>query len=154
MSLNWAVFGACWYLQVTSIVNALRQRLARLRQPKYLFGAIVGGAYFYFLFFRRFLRADGGATAQSFAIQSPFALQIANISALALLIVVIAVWIVPSSRAALKFTEAEVAFLFPAPMTRRMLIHFKLLRSQLGLLFLSLFKALVSRRGNYLGGSP
>jgi hypothetical protein len=43
-----------------------------------------------------------------------------------------------------------VAFLFPAPVTRRTLIHFKLLRSQLGILFTSFVFTLLSRR---FGGS-
>ena len=55
-------------------------------------------------------------------------------------------WIIPHERAALTFTEAEVAFLFPAPVTRRTLIHFKLLRSQLGIFFSVLLLTLFSRR--------
>src|SRR5258708_39983411 len=52
----------------------------------------------------------------------------------------------PHERAALAFTEAEVAFLFPAPITRRGLIHFKLLRSQAGILFTTLVLMLVTHR--------
>ena len=37
-----AVFGAFAYLQATSLYNNVRQRLLRLRQPKYLIGAVVG----------------------------------------------------------------------------------------------------------------
>ena len=57
------------------------------------------------------------------------------LGALALFVIVLLAWIIPHERAALTFTEAEVAFLFPAPITRRTLIHFKLLRSQLGIFF-------------------
>jgi hypothetical protein len=32
---------------------------------------------------------------------------------------VLLAWMIPHERAALTFTEAEVAFLFPAPVTRR-----------------------------------
>ena len=39
-----AVFGAFVYLQATSLYNNVRQRLLRLRQPKYLVGAVVGAA--------------------------------------------------------------------------------------------------------------
>jgi len=48
------MIGALVYLQLTSLRNALSQRLRRLRQPRYLVGAIVGLAYFYFFFFRHF----------------------------------------------------------------------------------------------------
>ncbi len=55
-------------------------------------------------------------------------------------------WIIPHERAALTFTEAEVAFLFPAPISRRNLIHYKLARSQLRILFSVLVLSLISRR--------
>jgi hypothetical protein len=48
-SLVWAL----WYLRVTSLVGLVRSRLKRLRQPKYLAGALVGALYFYWIFFRR-----------------------------------------------------------------------------------------------------
>src|SRR5581483_11178867 len=40
------------YLQVRTMVNRLVFRVRRLRQPKYLFGGLVGALYFYFYFFR------------------------------------------------------------------------------------------------------
>ena len=39
-----AVFGAFAYLQAVSLYNNVRQRLLRLKQPKYLVGAVVGDA--------------------------------------------------------------------------------------------------------------
>jgi hypothetical protein len=71
------------------------------------------------------------------------------LGALVLLIIVLLAWIVPHQRAALAFTEAEVAFLFPAPITRRGLIHFKLLRSQAAILFTTILLTLITNR---LGG--
>jgi hypothetical protein len=46
------MLGALLYLRLTSLKNLVRSRLLRLRQPKYLFGAIVGAAYFYFILSR------------------------------------------------------------------------------------------------------
>ena len=46
------MLGALLYLRFTSLKNWLRMRLLRLKQPKYLIGAIVGGLYFWFFFFR------------------------------------------------------------------------------------------------------
>ena len=67
---------------------------------------------------------------------SPEHLQLFELGgALVLFVIVLLAWIIPHERAALTFTEAEVAFLFPAPVTRRTLIHFKLLRSQLRIFF-------------------
>jgi hypothetical protein len=63
--------------------------------------------------------------------------------------VILVAWVMPRERAALAFSEAEVAFLFPAPIDRRGLIHFKLLRSQSAILFTTLILMLVTNR---LGG--
>jgi hypothetical protein len=62
-------------------------------------------------------------------------------------------WILSNRRAALQFSEAEVAFLFPAPVSRRTLINFKLLRSQLGIFVSAFFLTLVFRRGSQFGGN-
>jgi len=68
------------------------------------------------------------------------------IGALVFFVIVLLAWIIPHQRAALLFTEAEIAFLFPAPISRRGLIHFKLLRSQFSILITTLFLALLTRR--------
>ena len=47
------------YLLTRSLLNGLLVRLRRLRQPKYLLGALIGCAYFYFYFYRFLFR--GGA---------------------------------------------------------------------------------------------
>ena len=142
------------YLQWMTVRNALVQRVRRLQQPKYLLGAIVGAAYFYLIFFRNTARSGrSGGAARAFALPPEFALQLATVGALVLLVIVVLAWIIPTSRAALQFTEAEVAFLFPAPLTRRMLIHFKLLRSQLGILVSAFFLSLIFRRASFLGGN-
>src|SRR5260221_6005698 len=73
-----------------------------------------------------------------------------SIGALILFAIILLAWLIPHQRAALAFTEAEVAFLFPAPISRRGLIHFKLLRSQTAILFTTFLLAVVTRRfGNH-----
>jgi hypothetical protein len=52
-------------------------------------------------------------------------------------------WIFAGDRRALAFSPAEVSYLFPAPITRRQLIHFKLLRNQLVILFNTLLWTLI-----------
>ena len=144
--------GALVYLYVTTVRNAVVQRLRRLRQPKYLAGAIVGAAYFYFFVFGhafgRTPRGHGPAAAaggfDTLAWIEPFA-------APALALVVLLAWLLGNSRAALQFSEAETAFLFPAPVARRTLIHYKLLRSQLAILFSAVLMTLLFRRGSATG---
>ena len=140
------MIAALLYLQYHTFRNRLVSRFKRLKQPKYLIGAIVGGLYFYFYFFRYLFRGFGGRPAVDMTV-SPEHLQLFELlGALALFVIVLLAWIIPHERAALTFTEAEVAFLFPAPITRRALIHFKLLRSQFGILFTTLLFTLFSRR--------
>ena len=140
------MIAALLYLQYHSSRNRLVSRFKRLKQPKYLIGAIVGGLYFYFYFFSYLFRGSGGRPGMN-VIFSPEHLQLFElIGALALFVIVLLAWIIPHQRAALTFTEAEVAFLFPAPVTRRTLIHFKLLRSQFGIFFTTLIFTLFSRR--------
>ena len=62
-------------------------------------------------------------------------------------------WIVPAQRAALGFTEAEIAFLFPAPITRTGLVHFRLLSVQFRSLFGALILTLFTHRATVLGGN-
>jgi len=144
------MISALFYLQYHMFRNRLVSRFKRLKQPKYLIGAIVGGLYFYFYFFRYLFHGIGGRQPVNLAV-SPEHLQLFElVGALALFVIVLLAWIIPHERAALTFTEAEVAFLFPAPVTRRTLIHFKLLRSQLRIFFSILLLTLFSRR---FGGS-
>ncbi|HEY4299566.1 MAG TPA: putative ABC exporter domain-containing protein [Candidatus Didemnitutus sp.] len=133
---------ALFYLYLTSTRNALAERVRRLRQPKYLVGAIVGGLYFYFFMFRGFsrgLRASSSPGAGSLAAFEPIATAV-------LFIIVALSWLLSNRRAALQFSEAEVAYLFPAPVSRRTLINYRLARSQLALLISALFLGLVVRQ--------
>lgn len=142
------MIAALCYLQYHSTRNRLFTRFKRLRQPKYLVGAIVGGLYFYTYFFRYlFHNISMGPQNGGFPFAAADISQLyQSIGALALFVIVLFSWIVPHERAALTFTEAEVAFLFPAPVKRRTLIHFKLLRSQMWIFFSTLLLSLFSRR--------
>lgn len=128
---------ALFYLQYHSARNRLVTRIKRLQQPKYLIGAIAGGFYFYFYFFRYLFGGSGGGrgSALNVSVSPEHLLAIESLAALALFIAVLLAWLIPSDRAALTFTETEVAFLFPAPVSRRTLVHFKLMKSQFRIFF-------------------
>ena len=148
------MISALFYLQFHSVKNRLVMRFKRLKQPKYLIGAIFGGLYFYWYFFRLLFVRRGhwgpGKTAVTPELTSEPQLY-ESLGALILFVIVLLTWFFPRKRAALAFTEAEVAFLFPAPVSRRGLIHFKLLRSQLGILFTVLVFTLLSGRFGFDG---
>ncbi len=148
---------ALLYLQLVSTWNQLVARLQRLKKPKYLAGFLMGSLYFFFFFVRPVFFArppnPGRPTAMWPALTGHFEL----IGAVVLAVIVLGAWIFPHSRAALSFSEAEAAFLFPAPVRRRTLIHFKLLRSQASILFSTIIMALVSTRfsrGSIDHGAP
>jgi hypothetical protein len=143
------MIGALLYLQAHSTWNRLLARLKRLKKPKYLVGALAGALYCYFYFFRFLFSGSRSASLPGITF-TPETLEL--LGALILAIFVVGAWIFPNERAALTFTEAEVAFLFPAPISRRTLIHFKLLKSQFGILFATVIFSLLTNRFGTGGG--
>jgi len=136
--------GALLYLQLTSLRNAVLQRVSRLRRPRYLAATLLGAAYLYFFIFRGFVGRPGGRHAEAAA---GVGLAVGVAVALLLMLGRLAwAWIFSADRAALAFTEAEAAFLFPAPISRRRLINFKLLKSQLRILLSAVIFSIVSNR--------
>ena len=142
------MISALFYLQSRSLLNRLTMRFKRLKQPKYLIGGIVGGLYFGWYIFWVLLGPRTWSRMGSVATNLPSVdpLLRESIGALILGTIFFLAWVFPHQRAALVFTEAEIAFLFPAPVSRRGLIHFKLLRSQIGILITVLIFTLISRR--------
>src|SRR3954469_16778208 len=143
------MIGALFYVQYNSVKNRTVMRIKRLRQPKYLMGALAGGLYFYFYFFRWVFGMRSGRPGWMSAITPEDLALYQSFGALIFFGLVFLAWIIPHERAALAFTEAEVAFLFPAPVSRRGLIHFKLIRSQMAILVTTIVLTLVTNR---LGG--
>jgi len=122
-------------------------RLRRLREPRYLVGAIVGGAYLYFTVFAR-TRGRSAATARSRRGGAPpFPLDQAaavatSVGGLVLFGGAALAWLLPVSSGMLDFSDAEVDVLFTAPVSRRALIVHRLMRAQLGLLFTAIVTSL------------
>lgn len=133
---------ALLFLRAMTVRNILQTRLRRLRQPKYLFGALAAIAYFWFFFLRHTGR---GSPAQAMgAIFGGDGHVLEIVAALVLTIFLLLIWIAPGDQPGLNFSEAEVAFLFPAPLTRRQLIHYKLLDGLAVTLLGALFFSLIS----------
>lgn len=132
------IAGALVYLRLTTAKGWLTSRLRRLKQPKYLVGAVVGISYLYFFLFRR-ISQNGMSRPAADTFEAAEALSVVpDIAAAALLLLIAFNWIVPRGRAGLTFSEAEISFLFAAPIRRRTLIHYRLL-STLGTLALTAF---------------
>jgi len=141
VSLVSAVLSASLYIIVCSARNRIRVRLRRLREPRYLIGAIVGAAYIYFSFFARF-RVSNASAARRRARSGPLPESMTQLLAsapafggLVLMVVAAGAWLFPVDSGLLDFSDAELQFLFPAPVSRRQLLIHRMLRSQLGMLF-------------------
>jgi hypothetical protein len=150
-----SLVGALWYLRANSIIGRIKSRLMRLKQPKYLAGAVVGALYFYFVFFRRthapqYGGQPGTPGSPADALPADLLPVFGEVGALILFIVLAVNWFVPR-RAALAFSESEIAFLFPAPVSRRMLVHYRVLGAQFGIFFTAVIFTLVFGRGRGFG---
>jgi len=134
---------ALLYLRLMGLRNRAVSMALRLRQPKYLVGALAGVAYFFFVFGHRY-RAG------------PMSLP-PLIGAFVLLLLVLGrlvfAWLSPEENPGLRFSEADICFLFPAPMTRLMLIQYNILSSQFSILLSALFLTLIANRSYFLGGT-
>lgn len=117
--------GAFWYLIRTSMRNRLTRQVKRLRNPRYALAFALGLVYFWFFFLRN---------TRSGAMDGTTTLVMLSFAGVAVLGYLAWSWIFGTDRTALAFTRAEVALLFPAPVSRRGLILYKLARSQLGIL--------------------
>jgi hypothetical protein len=136
------LLGASLYIVVCSARNRLLVRLRRLREPRYLLGALFAIVYFYFMLVvpRRAAGRRGGGDR---GIPSSPALDEYGwpLGGAAMFTLASLAWILPSKSTLFHFTEAETAFLFPAPVSRRQLLIYRLMRSQPGLLFAAMVPA-------------
>jgi ABC-2 type transport system permease protein len=140
---------ASLYIVICTGRNRLRLRLRRLREPRYLFGAIAAAAYFYVTVFAR-VRGSGIARRRRQKAGAPTAGVMAalqesgpGLAALAMFVLAALAWIYPANSSLLDFTPAETDLLMPAPITRRQLVLYRLMRSQIGLLLASVMPAIV-----------
>src|SRR5215831_6036222 len=129
------MLGASLYISWCSAKNRVLVRLRRLREPRYLIGAVAGVAYFYFAIFARGQRAGRGpGRGQDRGIDFGPAFQSGGMSLAGLFALCFALvpWVLPARSKLLEFSEAEREFLFPAPVSRRQLLAHRIVRSQVG----------------------
>jgi putative ABC exporter len=133
------VIDAALYLSQRSFVNAFRRRVQRLRQPKYLVVFLVGLGYFYWIWMRP------GTTWAGFVSGNEIGWVVA---VLGVGVTVLLTWVLGSAETPFAFQLAETDFVFPAPLTRREVIQFRMLRSQLPLLLSAVFTVLIFSRAD------
>ncbi|MEA2342902.1 MAG: hypothetical protein QOF63_1071, partial [Thermoanaerobaculia bacterium] len=135
-----------------TLKNKIVQRLRRLREPRYLIGAIAGAAYFWFLFFRRSMAAHS-SNGKLIMITTAASPVVADVASVILLLLMITAWALPADSGGLDFTETEIAFLFPAPLRRRDILLYKIVRAQPQALFSALIMTVLGwwRNGLFIG---
>jgi ABC-2 type transport system permease protein len=136
------VFG---YLAWRSASNRITRQLRHLRSPRYFVAMVLGAGYLWFMLV--------GQRTGSVAGDAPDPRWLELIGAVLLLGAVAWGWVFGVERRVLAFTPAEVTFLFAGPVSRRGLIQFKLLHSQLLILLNALLWTLILSRERF-GVSP
>ena len=128
--------GALWYLIWTQARNRVVRQAKRLKQPKYAVAFVLGLAYFWFIFFSP-TRTSGRAPISDDVML--VILPIIFVGAITY------TWLAGSDRSALAFTRPEVAMLFPAPISRRTLVLYRIMHTQIAALFSALIWMLILR---------
>jgi len=118
------VTGVFLYLTACSIRNSVRLRFRRLRQPRYLLIALGLILYIGSITLGRPPSGSFGVVALDSVRARVIAVSVATL-------LLASGWVFPVG-AALRFTSAEIQFLFTAPISRRQLIGYKLSRMLIG----------------------
>ena len=143
------VFGVFRFLALRTTKNKVLRQLRRLREPRYLVPTAVSVLWIGF-WLSNALRGGmrGRPSGRLTAYTGVEALDaFAVVGGMALLVWTALLWILPSKGAVLEFTRAEIHFLFPAPVTRRQIVHYKLMRAQMGIFFGALLTSFFWGRG-------
>lgn len=135
------------FLLRRTLAGAARRRLARLREPRYLLGAIVGALYMYFWLGRALLRDVTNPHVLGPRLQAPPAALalLLSLAAAAVAVNAALLWVFSTARPVLHVSEADVQFLAPAPLPRQALLHLSLLRTTLAIGFGALVMAAFGR---------
>jgi putative ABC exporter len=119
------VIDALWFLSRRTFVNAARRKLAQIRNPRYAVAVLIGIAYLVALVSNHHGAPRAGSPGASALGQHRELL-----AAVGIALAVAWAWLYGTGTAGLAFSQAEVVFLFTAPIRRSSLIQFKLFRAQ------------------------
>ena len=124
--------------------------LRLMKQPKYLVGTLAGVAWMGLFALRPIMRANRRAGLEEwFGEIAEWLPAVETVAAVILLVFLSLWWLWPFGKATLELTETELHLLLPAPVRRRHIIQYAVLRSQWGILFGCLMISFFSA-----GGSP
>jgi ABC-2 type transport system permease protein len=128
------------YLTWLTLKNRTWTRIRRARNPRYAISAVIGAAYFWF-----FLIRNPGQMPRE--ISANFNDMWVVLATVGLVSFATSWWLFGGDKTTLAFSLAETSFLFPAPLSRRAIIGYKLFRSQLTILINAAIFIFLMRRG-------
>lgn len=124
------------FLVRRTAANRMARQLARLKQPRYAFAFVAGALYAAFILF-----GPSGPSTPGTGVYG-----LGSAAGVGIAIAVIAWWLGRGASLGLAFRPAEVQLLFPAPLSRRALLAYKLVRSQLPIVVSAIVSALLVGR--------
>jgi ABC-2 type transport system permease protein len=133
------------YLIIRGARNRLMSRLRRAKNPRYALAMLIGASYFYFVYLRP--QWQRGSTHRPPGIDTGGPMLLVIGTAVLLVMAAIA-WFADNGPSNLALDKAEAAFILPAPVSRRALVSYKLLRAQLAVLTTVLVWTILIRRGS------
>jgi hypothetical protein len=137
-----AVLSALWFSSTRAVVNLWKQRIKGLKQPRQLIVLLFGiGWVALTLGPMMFGLAFGGSRPTGDMGLTP-----GSFLGVFIALSMVSAWFSPT-KAALPFTESEIAFVLPGPVSANLRLVWALLRGQLAVLSSSLFFALLGCLG-------
>lgn len=130
------------FLLAASFKNRLVAQARRLRKPRYLIGTVIGVGYLWVASSPRMFGISRHGQAGE-ELRQTVELVLVGLALMA----IAGNWIFGSDRGAVRFSEAEVQLLFPAPLTRTQLLHYKLVHTLLLSLLSAVLTAVIFGRG-------
>jgi hypothetical protein len=112
------------FVLAATLRNRVRHQLRRLRQPKYAIATAVGLAWFWFYAGRHLVAGPSRVGTMPPEAAPVVGLAIAAGGTALLLLA----WLLRARHQALAMSEAEVQFLFPAPLSRVQVLHYRVLQ--------------------------
>lgn len=139
------MISAALYLSRRTLANSFQFRLRRLRQPRYAAAFGAGLLYIWWFFFRP------TSPSAALSLLSPDGRE--TVAVLLATAVLLMNWTLSTSETPFPFTLAETQFLFSAPLTRRQVLLFKILRSQIALGTSAVISVILFTRSSWNGAS-
>ncbi len=135
------VTAALAFLIGRTVRNRIVAQFKRVKTPRYAVALLFGVAYLWLVFLR-----PGGVGAASGNAIAPVSTTLGTVAGFGLTVAIIFWWLRGGVQGSLAFQPAEVQFLFTAPVTRRALLAYKILRSQLLIVINAVIWAFLIRR--------